>query len=146
MQIRELARLTDTDPATIRYYEREHLLPVPTKASNGYRRYGRESVKRLTFIRHCRSLDIPLRDVRRLLSLIDAGNAGCCEIDAMIDAHLVRVQQRRRELQLLEAQLRDLRSLCPAQDRAGECGIMDGLVQAARGDGCACHRDREQAP
>jgi DNA-binding transcriptional MerR regulator len=139
MQIRELSRRTGADPATIRYYEREGLLQPPARTASGYRRYGPEAVERLTFIRHCRSLDIPLRDVRRLLSLLDQRDASCDEINVLVDTQLEHVRQKRRELEALERQLGGLRAQCCERHRVADCGIVDELLHAARGEACACH-------
>ena len=67
MQIKELALATGVDIETIRYYEKQGLLPAPPRRDNGYRSYEAEHVQRLSFIRHCRALDMPLADVNRLL-------------------------------------------------------------------------------
>ena len=60
MRISELAQACATPKETIRYYEKLGLMPEPQRQSNGYRRYNRQHLQRLMFIRHCRVLDIPL--------------------------------------------------------------------------------------
>lgn len=67
MKIGELAKATDTQVETIRYYEREELLPEPSRTDANYRIYGKPHVERLVFIRHCRSLDMTLDEIRKLL-------------------------------------------------------------------------------
>jgi DNA-binding transcriptional MerR regulator len=64
MQIGELARSTGVKIETIRYYEREHLLPVPQRTDGNYRLYSPRHVEQLRFIRYCRSLDMSLEEVR----------------------------------------------------------------------------------
>ena len=71
MRIRELAELTGNTPETIRYYEKQELLPEPRRESNNYRQYGQIHVNRLDFIRHCRNLDIGLSEIRELLGALD---------------------------------------------------------------------------
>lgn len=61
MKIGELAKLTDCQVETIRYYEREGLLPEPARSEGNYRLYTQAHVERLTFIRNCRSLDMTLK-------------------------------------------------------------------------------------
>ena len=51
MKISELAQATGTPADTIRYYEREGLLPEPARGGNNYRVYGAEHAERLAFIR-----------------------------------------------------------------------------------------------
>ena len=55
MRIGELAKRSDCPVETIRYYERERLLPKPRRTSGNYRLYGAEHVARLAFVRRCRS-------------------------------------------------------------------------------------------
>ena len=58
MKIGELAKRTGCPVETIRYYEREGLLPEPARSEGNYRQYTLAHVERLSFIRHCRSLDM----------------------------------------------------------------------------------------
>ncbi|MCC6075637.1 Cd(II)/Pb(II)-responsive transcriptional regulator [Pseudomonas sp. GCM10022188] len=138
MRIGELGRALGVDVETIRYYEKSGLLPAPARSGNGYRTYGPEHLERLAFIRHCRALDIPLADVKRLLEFVARPDADCSDIDRLIDAHLARVRARLDSLHTLERQLTALRGRCGASHRAGECGILGDLVAAAHGEPCAC--------
>lgn len=144
MRIGELARLTSVDIETIRYYERIGLLPAATRSENGYRSYGARSLERLAFIRHCRALDMPLAETRRILDFADHPQADCGDIDSLIDAQLDRVRTRLQSMQALEQQLTVLRSRCgSAQHSEGECGILHELVAAAHGEACVCHESPE---
>ena len=64
MKIGELATLTGCPVETIRYYEREGLLPAPSRSAGNYRQYDTAHVERLSFIRHCRSLDMTQEEIR----------------------------------------------------------------------------------
>ena len=63
MTIGELARKTGCGIETIRYYEHEGLLPKPARTSGNFRRYGQEHAELLSFIRHCRPLDMALNEI-----------------------------------------------------------------------------------
>ena len=67
MRIKELAQATGVEVDTNRYYEKQGLLPEPARQDNGYRDYASTHLERLAFIRHCRALEMPLADIRRLL-------------------------------------------------------------------------------
>ncbi|MBS3996157.1 MAG: Cd(II)/Pb(II)-responsive transcriptional regulator [Hydrogenophaga sp.] len=138
MQIKELARATGVDVETIRYYEKQGLLPEPARRDNGYRDYAPAHLERLSFIRHCRALDMPLADVNRLLVFVDAPDDQCAEVDLLVDVQLARVRARLESMKALEKQLLQLRARC-AGTHAGHCGILDELVSAANGEACACH-------
>ena len=72
MRIGELARLTGTSAETIRYYEKEGLLPPPARTGANYRSYGVEHRQRLTFIRRARDLGFRLDAVRELLGRLSS--------------------------------------------------------------------------
>ncbi len=139
MRIGELGRATGVDVETIRFYERQGLLPPPARSPNGYRTYGPAQRERLGFIRHCRALDMSLAEIRRVLDLVAQPEADCGEINRAIDAHLARVRAQLLSLQTLEAQLETLRARCEAGHTTAECGILHELVAAAHGQVCACH-------
>lgn len=143
MQIKDLARQTGVDAETIRFYEKQGLLPAPARRDNGWRDYGAAHLERLAFIRHCRALDMPLADVRQLLQLLDHPAEGCGDVEALLDAHLARVRARLASMQALEKQLLQLRARCNGghlgPDGQRHCGILHELVAAAHGESCACH-------
>ena len=139
MQIKELARATGVDVETIRYYEKQGLLPTPARRDNGYRDYDGRHLERLAFIRHCRALDMPLASIARLLGVLDDTRGDCSDVDALVAEQLCRVRARRESMQGLEKQLVQLKSRCNGQPDRGPCGIRTELVAAARGEACACH-------
>ena len=141
LRIGQLAKATGVDVETIRFYEKSGLLSAPARSDNGYRAYGPKHLERLAFIRHCRALDIPLSDVRRLLEFVDTPNATCHDIDALIEAQLLRVRARLESMLALEKQLVALRGRCLPGHAEGECGILHDLVAAAHGEACACHAE-----
>ena len=106
MKIGELARRTLHTAETIRYYERMGLLPAPRRFANNYRDYGEVHVGRLEFIRHCRTLDISLDEIRSLLESIEDGSPeGADRAHVMIHGHLEAVEARMAELRRLRAAL-----------------------------------------
>ena len=90
MQIKELALATGVDVETIRYYEKQGLMPAPARRDNGYRDYAAAHLERLSFIRHCRALDMPLGDVSRLLGFVDTPDANCGDVDLLVDDQLAK--------------------------------------------------------
>ena len=96
MKIGELAKATGTQTETIRYYEREQLLPAATRTESNYRVYDDSHVERLAFIRHCRCLDMTLDEIRVLLHFKDAPCENCGAVDALLQAHIGHVVSRIR--------------------------------------------------
>ncbi|MCY7299082.1 MAG: Cd(II)/Pb(II)-responsive transcriptional regulator [Ilumatobacteraceae bacterium] len=102
MRIGCLAEATGTPVETIRFHEREGLLPPARRSANNYREYAPAHVERLAFIRQCRNLDMTLDEVRSLLTLRDSPSQGCREINALLDEHIGQVARRVRELRVLD--------------------------------------------
>ena len=131
LKIGILARNADCPVETIRYYEREGLLPVPGRTDGNYRLYSADDVERLAFIRNCRSLDMTLEEIRQLLRLKDTPRESCEDANALVDAHVGHVEERITELQRLKSQLKGLRRRCAAAGNSKDCGILDGLSRRA---------------
>jgi Cd(II)/Pb(II)-responsive transcriptional regulator len=128
LKIGDLAKRTDCPVETIRYYELEGLLPAPARSQSNYRLYGDTHVERLRFIRHCRSLDMTLDEIRSLLRFRDAPEDNCGEVNLLLDQHIEHVARRIAELQSLQSQLQALRSQCHMAQAAKDCGILHSLA------------------
>ncbi|NLY65445.1 MAG: Cd(II)/Pb(II)-responsive transcriptional regulator [Alcaligenaceae bacterium] len=127
IKIGELAKLTEATVETIRYYEKEGLLPEPMRSSGNYRLYGEKHMERLKFIRHCRSLDMTLEEIRTLLQLRDTPSESCCDVNALLDEHILAVETRVKELSLLKQHLIELRQQCTVTATTDSCGILRAL-------------------
>ena len=144
MKIGELASRADCDVQTVRFYEREGLLEEPRREASGYRRYDERHLTRLNFIRHCRSLDIPLPHVRQLLEFAAAPDQSCAQVNELLDDHIALVKQRIRTLKALEKQLVALRRSCDG-DVSHSCAILESFMTAAEDQACACHGSARHA-
>ena len=77
MKIGELAQVGQCTVETVRYYEKEGLLPAPARTAGNFRQYGPIHVERLRFIRNCRALDMTHDEIRALLVLIEQPASDC---------------------------------------------------------------------
>lgn len=129
-KIGELAEHTGCLVETIRFYERKGLLPAPERSDGNYRVYNNDHAEQLQFIRHCRSLDMTLEEIRILLDLRAAPEQDCDGVNTLLDKHIGHVATRIRELKALQVQLKQLRSRCVSAQSTKECGILQGLADA----------------
>lgn len=127
MRIGELAQAAGTTVETIRYYEKEGLLPEPDRGENNYRSYGAPHLERLRLVRNCRALDMSHEEIRAILSLSDDHGSGCERINDLFDAHIAHVDTRIAELHDLKLQLTALRQRCVEGRGVEDCGILHGL-------------------
>ena len=128
IRIGELAKRTRCEIVTIRYYEKEGLLPKPARSGGNFRLYGDAHVERLQFIRHCRSLDMTLGAIQALLDLRDNPNQDCGEVNALLDGHIQQVEARVEALLQLKKHLAILRERCSGARQVEACGILQGLA------------------
>ena len=142
MKIGELAAATNTQVETIRYYERAGLLAAPRRTEANYRMYGTAHVERLSFVRHCRGLDMTLDEIRVLLRFKDAPTENCREVNELLDEHIGHVAERIRELRQLERQLKSLRETCLGGQDAEHCGILHELTESAKSPAMSLSRER----
>lgn len=127
MKIGELALAAGTQIETVRYYERQGLLPEPERTLGNYRIYGDEHLERLSFIRQCRALDMNLEEVRALLQFKDAPQDNCAGVNELLDEHIQHVSERIKELRVLQSTLRALREQCAQPQGTDSCGILTEL-------------------
>jgi Cd(II)/Pb(II)-responsive transcriptional regulator len=126
LTIGSLAVRANCPAETIRYYEREGLIPKASRTAGNYRLYSSEHLERLVFIRNCRSLDMTLDEIRQLLQFRDTPTSECDAAHALIDEHIAHLGARISELRQLQKQLQALRAQCQPEPLE-KCSILDRL-------------------
>jgi DNA-binding transcriptional MerR regulator len=130
LMIGELAQLTGVTAETIRYYERERVIPRPKRAGSGkYRRYEQRDADRLTFVKRARDLGFSLNDVRELLALAESNpNKPCGDVGQIARAHIAAVDEKLARLTLLRAELAQLTADCDPKDAIANCRLLSALT------------------
>lgn len=126
MRIGELAKATNTKVETIRYYEREGILPVADRTDANYRDYSRSHLTKLTFIRRSRNLGFSMAQVRSLLELAGDDDNPCAQVDTMARDHIEEVDRKIADLTALRTELSQLLNSCDSEN-IGECRIVEAL-------------------
>lgn len=137
LTIGELARACDTRPDTIRYYERERLLPRPMRAQSRFRLYEADAIARMRFIRQAKSLGFSLGEIRELLALRVDRTKTCGDVRMRARAKIAEIDARIDDLARMKAALDRLAATCAGSGPTSECPILDALeagdaAQAAR--------------
>lgn len=130
MRIGELAKTAGVTPDTIRYYEREGLLPSPQRTESGYRDYRPGVIDDLVFIKKAQALGLKLSDVREVLEISSDGKPPCEHVRATVSARLAEVEERLRELRALRATFREtLERLdrAPAPKAGCRCAVIEAV-------------------
>ena len=94
MTIGAVARRVGVAIDTIRYYEREGLLPEPLRRASGYRSYDEGAVRQLRFIRRAKDLGFTLEEIRDLLALSADRQRGVKAVKKRAEERLAAIDER----------------------------------------------------
>ena len=125
LTIGALARAAGVNVETIRFYQRERLLPKPERPLGGIRRYGPADVARVKFVKSAQRLGFSLQEVGQLLRLEDG--AHCSEAAELAALRLADVRARLADLARMEAALSRLVSKCNARKGKVSCPLIAAL-------------------
>lgn len=127
MRIGELSKKTGLSIDAIRFYEKSGLIKGPERTEGGYREFNRDAVAAMEFISHCRALDIPITEIKKLLSVRSGSARSCRQANEVVDAQLVILRERIKELKQLEKTLSDIRSVCNSELAPEKCEIIRSI-------------------
>jgi MerR family mercuric resistance operon transcriptional regulator len=119
------AKLSGVNIETIRYYEREGIVPKAERTSNGRRTYDDEAISRLRFVKRCRELGFAIADIRTLLSLSDQDAGTCGEVRNLSEANLMSVTSKIDDLNRMKSALEELVTSCKSGQT--ECPMLKNL-------------------
>ncbi len=136
MRIGEAARTAGLETSAIRYYEANGIVPEPQRTAAGYRDYEAVDVELLRFVRRLRSLELPLDDIREIVSLRSDGQAPCAQVRAAITREATAIDRRIDDLGRLRDELTRLQA---AADRIGDddwptscvCHVLESATASA---------------
>jgi len=125
LKIGEVAERASVNLQTIRYYEREGLLPKPPRLASGYRTFPDAAADRVRFIKRAQELGFSLAEIRELLSL--GRGAGAQEMRDRAKAKVADIEQKIRALREMKSALNKLAERCPGCGPLSDCPILDAM-------------------
>ena len=125
MTIGRLAKEAGVNIDTIRYYERNGLIPEPVRRPSGYREYETGDVRRLRFIGRAKQLGFTLAEIAELMSLSADRDVG--GVKRRAEQRLEQVEHKIKELQRVRRGLNTLIDACPGHGDVERCPIVAAL-------------------
>jgi len=116
---------------TLRYYEREGLLPSPRRTASSYRLYDEAAIARLRFINRAKVLGFTLAEIRELLQLNDGGGERQ-SVRVIARARAEEIARKIEDLGRMHTMLEHLVSACDGHGNLAGCPIIEALLE---GDG-----------
>lgn len=127
MKIGELAKKTGLSIDSIRFYEKSGLIRNPNRTEGGYREFNKDEISTIVFISHCRALDIPISEIKKLLYVRSSSAKSCREANQIIESQLLKLRERIKSMKTLEKQLAQLQSICHQELDPKDCPILKSL-------------------
>lgn len=128
--IGQTAQAAGVSVDTIRFYEKEGLLPPPTRSSAGYRLYDQASLKRVTFVVRAKRLGFSLQEIMELLDLRVQPGARCVDVRERAQSKMLTIQAKIGELEMMHRALEVLVEQCHGDGPVGACPIVDALEES----------------
>ncbi|MBI5608304.1 MAG: MerR family DNA-binding protein [Deltaproteobacteria bacterium] len=127
LTIGQVAKQAGVGVETVRFYERNGLVPPPPRRASGYRCYPPDTVQRIRFILHAKALGFTLREIGDMLKLRVTRGTACADLReaALSKAH--DIDRRIQALQRMRATLMELAAACAANLPTSDCPILTAL-------------------
>lgn len=123
----ELAKQANVNSETLRYYEREGLLPEPARSESGYRLYTDTDIKRVRFIKRAQDLGFSLREIKELLALKLDSSQSASEVKRLAEQKILNIEEKIESLQAMKQTLKHLTKACSGQGSVEDCPILNCL-------------------
>lgn len=103
---RELAKLAEIHPETLRYYEDYGLIPAPERLENGYRQYTENTLEILHFIQYAKSAGLSLSEIKMVFTIAKDDDAEkILAIMRLLEQKISTTNEKLQELQTVKATL-----------------------------------------
>jgi MerR family mercuric resistance operon transcriptional regulator len=132
LTIGRLAQQVGINLETVRFYERQGLLPAPPRSSSGYRLFPADSARRLKFIKRAQELGFSLSEIRELLELRMSPGTTSAEIRKRTEAKIADIDKKIKSLDSMRKSLAELARSCGGCTPLAECPILESLDREDR--------------
>ncbi|MBC86023.1 MAG: hypothetical protein CL677_02500 [Bdellovibrionaceae bacterium] len=107
MQIKDLSLLTGVSSATIRFYEKEGVLPKPKKGANGYRIYPEAQVEQLKMISRAKELGFTLKEIKELSKMLFSKSLSRKEMAERLGKKNLEIDKKIEALKAMKKEIND---------------------------------------
>ena len=129
--MKEVCRMLNLSASTIRYYDKEGLLPFVTRTEGGYRQFSDDDVGLLRIIECLKRTGMPIRDIRQFTVWVQQGDASLRERYEMF-------LERKRSVQDQMTQLQKTMEIIEYKCRYYQTALEAGTEKVHQ-QGTACH-------
>lgn len=132
LTIGQVAKNAGVGVETVRFYERQGLVPQPPRKASGYRQYPEDVVTRLRFIHRAKQLGFSLKEIKELLALRLEPTTTCAEVKDRTTTKIADIEAKIETLQRMKKALVQLTKSCSGRGPTSECPILEALEPQER--------------
>ena len=92
--IKKVSEMTGLSIPTIRYYDKEGLLPDLQRKESGYRVFSGRDLEAMELIGCFKESGLPIKEIRHFMSLVRQGDATLAQRLAIFQAHIARLEEK----------------------------------------------------
>ncbi len=126
-RIGEVAAQAGVSVDTVRYYERQRLLPRAPRTQSGYRMFARDTVERIRFIKEAQEIGLSLDEIKELLTG-EGGADKCRRVSELLRAKLNELDERIKTMRNFRRTLAHHLATCEQElnqrGEAAECPVI----------------------
>lgn len=127
--IGEMAKRLNVAASTLRYYNKEGLLPFVERSDSGIRMFKDEDMEWLTIIECLKQTGMPIRDIKTFIDWCMAGDATIGQRFELIDRQQKAVEQQIARMQNTLRVLEYKHWYYETAKKAGSCTVHDTLPE-----------------
>lgn len=129
MTIGELARRAGVGVETVRFYQRQGLLGEPARRPGSRRLYTEEHLGVLRFIRRCKGLGFPLKDIAPLVHMRSSRARTCGRLHELVTEAIHVLDAKKQVIEMRRAALSRMLDGCSASGHLADCGVLAALEE-----------------
>ena len=122
--IGEISKMMNVAPSTLRYYEKEGLLPFIKRSESGIRVFGESDFGWISIIHWLKQAGMSIKDIKKYMDMIAEGDSSIGERLDIFEKQRAKVERQIKELN----QIREvLEYKCWYYETAEEIGSVDAV-------------------
>ncbi|MFG1488497.1 Zn(2+)-responsive transcriptional regulator [Oceanospirillum sp. HFRX-1_2] len=129
-KIGSLAKASGVTVETLRFYEKQGLLPEPHRSDAGYRLYPESAISQVAFILRAKAVGFSLKDIAGLLDLeVNREQETCQTVKDFAEEKLAEIEAKIQELEQMRSALKQITDACCGGSLpASHCTILSALA------------------
>jgi MerR family mercuric resistance operon transcriptional regulator len=132
LTIGKIARAVGVGVETVRFYERQGLIPPPARSAAGYRLYDTDAIARLQFIGRAKTLGFTLAEIGELMGLRATTEACCDDVRSRAVAKITDIEAKMDQLLAMKGGLIDLVAQCDGAPPSAMCPLLSALAKPTK--------------